>query len=329
MNTNKGTILLAMKTGSWPEGEKRLRDAGDGRKVLLTTDAAEMEEVAAEVEIAMGDVPPSLFPKMPNLKWVQLWSAGADNLRRFPETAGLPFLLTTTSGMHRRQLTEHIFALILAWCRRLPAAFDAQKRGVWEKGTPADMVSLDGKTMLILGYGEIGEQTAIAALAFGMKVIGLRRQLAVDERTAVAEKLGVRLESAAKLTELLLDADFVVNILPHTDETERSFGAVQFAAMKKSAVYVNVGRGQTTDEAALVEALQKKRIAGALLDVTAEEPLPASSPLWRMDNVILTAHYAGFHPEYNNLALEIALENLSRYIAGKPLKNLVDRSLGY
>jgi phosphoglycerate dehydrogenase-like enzyme len=178
--------------------------------------------------------------------------------------------------------------------------------------------------MLILGYGAIGEQTARTAQVFGMQVIGLRRRIAES-----STEQGIRLEPAGKLRELLPQADVVVNILPHTQDTVNLFGKAEFAAMKKTALYVNVGRGATTDEEAMIGALKNKTIAGALLDVTQKEPLPQDSPLWDMENLILTSHYGGMHPDYSALALELMLENLGRYIRGEPLKNLVDKNVGY
>jgi phosphoglycerate dehydrogenase-like enzyme len=186
------------------------------------------------------------------------------------------------------------------------------------------LAALNGKTMLIAGFGAIGGTIARIARAFGMEVTGLRRRPA---KGGAAD--GVRLEEASRLRDFLPQADYVVNILPSTPDTQHSFGAAEFGLMKNSALYINVGRGATTDEAALVEALGAKRIAGALLDVTEIEPLPADSPLWTMDNVIITGHYAGCHPEYGRMAMEVTLDNLERYKRGEPLKNLVDKIKGY
>jgi phosphoglycerate dehydrogenase-like enzyme len=121
----------------------------------------------------------------------------------------------------------------------------------------------------------------------------------------------------------------VVNILPSTADTRHYVGEAEFSRIKSGAVYINAGRGANTDEAALIRALASKRIAAALLDVTEQEPLPADSPLWDMENVILTSHYAGRHAEYSRMALDVALENLGRYVRGEPLKNLVDKRKGY
>jgi phosphoglycerate dehydrogenase-like enzyme len=320
----KGMILVSLTPDRLlPHTAELLRETGENRQVLITMDTAEIEPFLDRIEIGMGDVPFILLSRMPHLQWVQLWSAGADILQRFPELKDKPFRLTTTSGIHGQQLTEHTFGMILAWNRAFPAAFAAQKRREWLATEDQSLAVLTGKTMLILGYGAIGEQIARTALVFGMKATGLRRNPAKSRAPE-----GIRLESSEKLRDLLPQADYVVNILPATPDTRHYFGEAEFGRMKPEALYINVGRGATTDETALINALESKQIAGALLDVTEQEPLPAASPLWSMDNVILTSHYAGRHPEYGRLALEAALENLGRYVRGEPLKNLVDKNKG-
>jgi phosphoglycerate dehydrogenase-like enzyme len=221
-------------------------------------------------------------------------------------------------------MAEHLFSLILAWNRSLPAALEARKKHEWLHFSGHKVSILTDKTMLIMGYGAIGEAVARIALAFGMKVIALRRTVSKG-----ASLPGLRLESALRLGDFLPVSDYVVNILPSTDDTFHSFGRKEFSLMKQSAIYANIGRGATTDEAALIEALLSHRIAGALLDVTEVEPLPPDSPLWDLDNVLLTGHYAGMHPEYGRLALETALDNLRRYVRGESPRNLIDKERGY
>lgn len=324
--SDKGIIVLCLPPGRVsPQAVEKLRAGGAGREVFVSAEKKDVEPLVDRIEIGFGDVPFSLISRMPRLQWVQLWSAGADWLQQYPELKGLPFKLTTTSGMHRQTITEHIFGLLLSWNRRLPRAFAWQSRHEWRKVPMGEIAVLEGKTMLILGYGAIGAKTAQAALAFGMTVIGVRRKGPPVPR----EENGVKVVSSAKLRDQLPAADVVVNILPLTGETANSFGAAEFAAMKKTALYINIGRGATTDQGALLEALKTKAIAGALLDVTDPEPLPEDSPLWDMDNVILTGHYGGFHPNYDDIALNIALDNLGRYVRKEPLLNLVDKSAGY
>jgi phosphoglycerate dehydrogenase-like enzyme len=325
MENKKSVILLSLHSSRlFPEFKGQLEAAGKGREVLVSRDKAEIEPFLDRIEIGLGDVPFDLLGRMPNLKWLQLWSAGADFLLRFPEAIKLPFRLTISTGIHGQQLTEHLFALLLSWNRCLPPVFAAQKEHKWLIIKDRQLDYLLGKTMLILGYGAIGAVMAKAALGFGMKVIGLRRN---PSKGGGME--GVRLEDSAKLHDFLPQADYVVNILPATPDTRHYIGAAEFSLMKNSALYINIGRGATNDEAALCEALSSKRIAGAMLDVMETEPLPADSPLWNLDNVLLTGHYAGCHPEYSRMAMAIALENLDHYNKGEALKNLVDKNKGY
>lgn len=232
-------------------------------------------------------------------------------------------MISTASGIHGQQMTEHLFGMLFAWNRRLKDSFEAQKRHEWVQFKHEDMSVLSGKTMLILGYGTIGEQVAAAARVFGMQVTGLRRS---PEKTLGQS---VNVLSYSNLNEQLPLADVVVNILPYTPETKAVFGMEQFNLMKKSALFANIGRGATVDEAAMIQTLQGKCIAGALLDVASQEPLPASSPLWDLENVMLTSHYSGFHPRYNEMAFDLFIENLTRYIKGEVPKNLVDKQKGY
>ncbi|MDR1411147.1 MAG: D-2-hydroxyacid dehydrogenase [Spirochaetaceae bacterium] len=330
-SSSKGILLVAesihnirMNTAAELIGDA-LRKAGANLEILVTRDKAEAEKVLDRIEIAFGDIPFELIPKMPNLRWLQLWSAGADILQAIPELKTLPFSMTTTSGIHGQQIAEHVFALILTRARKMERAFRNQGGHVWNRPKMGEMSTLKGKAMLILGYGVIGEKVARAALAFGMKVSGLRRR--AGELTT--DKLGVTVMPAAQLYEALGQADYVVNILPHTADTEYRLGKKEFDSFKPQAVYVNVGRGKTTCETALAEALRTGRLAAALLDVTETEPLPGDSPLWDMENVLITPHYAGFHEDYNGLAMDIALENLGRYLRGETLRNLVDKGAGY
>jgi phosphoglycerate dehydrogenase-like enzyme len=331
MKQEKGLILVTLTPDrALPDFADKLSLIGGGREVLITSDRGEMEKVLDKVEILIGFIPWNLLVRLPRLAWVQLWSAGADGLMRHPEVKKLPLKMTNVSGMHALQISEHIFGMILAWNRRFPEIFAAQSRREWVKPDGAALSVLSGKTMLILGYGAIGKQTARIGIAFGMKIIGLRRRVpAAGDAPDPDSEAGVRVEGASKLRELLPGADFVVNILPLTEDTKHIIGKAEFEAMKESALYINVGRGATTDEAALIKALETKSIGGALLDVTETEPLPPDSPLWNFGCVILSGHYAGLCSDYSAVAQEITLDNLGRYVRGDPLKNLVNMDAGY
>jgi phosphoglycerate dehydrogenase-like enzyme len=157
-----------------------------------------------------------------------------------------------------------------------------------------------------------------------MRVVGVRKH--PDQ---AAKAAGRRVEGIDKLPELLGMADVVVNVLPYTKETVRFFGRKEFELMKRTALFANMGRGITVDENALIEALSAKRIAGAVSDVSTVEPLPADSPLWDADNFLLTSHYSGFHPKYDDMAFDVFIDNLGRYVRGEPLRNIVDKAAGY
>jgi phosphoglycerate dehydrogenase-like enzyme len=266
---------------------------------------------------------PTLLARMPNLRWYQQWGAGADWLMRHPEIAGRDFVITNASGVHAIQISEHILALMLALARRLPQACRAQLRGEWQRQEHERLFELAGKTMVLIGVGAIGARTAALAAALDVRVIGVRRN-AGEPIPGVARMVGPE-----RLLEVLPLADFVVLTIPLTPETRHMIGERELRAMKPSAHIFNIGRGGTIDEAALIRALRAGWIAGAGLDVFEKEPLPADSPLWQMENVLITAHYAGATPHYNERAMTLFLDNLRRYRAGEPLRNVVDKQLGY
>jgi len=247
----------------------------------------------------------------------QQWGAGADWLLRYPEVRNRGFILTNASGVHAIQITEHILSLLLAFARRIHHAVQAQACHEWLRLTNQDVFELWGKTILLIGVGAIGARTAQVARALGMRVLGIRRD-PVDAMYAPQQ-----------LLQVLPEADFVVLTVPLTDETRGMIGEPELEAIKPTAYVVNIGRGGTIRQDALIRALREGRIAGAGLDVFDPEPLPAESPLWDMENVIVTAHYAGLTPHYEQRALDIFVDNLERYVTGRPLRNVVDKELGY
>lgn len=291
--------------------------------LLVSEDKAEIEQAVGQIEIAARRFPYDLLPKATRLRWYQQWGAGVDWLMRYPQVAEMDFVLTNASGVHPIQITEHIFALLLAFARGLPRAVQAQTCSEWDRAEGGNIFELYGKTMLLVGVGAIGERTAEIAVALGMRVIGIRRNF---NQTAphVEAMFG-----PDRLLDLLPEADFVVLTIPFTQETKKLFSEREFHAMKPTAYIINIGRGGTIDEEALVEAINEGKIAGAGLDVFEKEPLPSNSPLWTTPNVIITAHYAGRTPHYEERARAIFLDNLERYTAGQPLRNVVDKKLGY
>lgn len=291
-------------------------------------------------EVLYCFTPPVSLAQAPNLKWVQLHLAGVNALYDHPLYASdIP--LTTASGVHATAVAEYTMTVMLAHSRRVPRVLEWQERGTWppderrwELFVPA---AVRGATIGIIGYGSIGREVARLAKAFGMRVSVTKRDPGQRADTGYflpntgdpAGELPDAWYPPERLPDLLAEADYVVNCLPMTPATAGTLGAAQLAAMKPSAYLVNVGRGGTVDESALAAALRDGRIAGAALDVFAEEPPPPSSPLWGLPNVLLSPHVSGFTPDYDERCTELFIQNLRRYQRGEPLLNLVDRRLGY
>ena len=298
------------------------RMAADYR-VVITLDHDKVDALLPDIEIVVGDFPRELLHEAPKLRWWQQWYAGVDWLLSHPEAAALDFTLTNMSGLHAIPITEHIFAMLLGFARDLPNVVRAQQRKEWIRHDRDDVFELAGQTMVLIGVGGIGSHTAQVANALGMRVIAVRRRPA-QQVPGIERTVGID-----QLHDVLPQADFVVNTLPLTGETQQLIGEAELRAMKTTAYLVNIGRGSTMDEEALIRALQEGWIAGAGLDVFASEPLPPDSPLWEMDNVIVSPHYAGQTNHYDERAIEIFLDNLDRYLSGEPLINVVDKRLGY
>ena len=333
-------LLLAFKEGDiGAQHQAKIRQLAPNFDLVQTTDEAKIAAMIEEIEIAVGQFPPQLLAKAKNLRWFQQWSAGADWLLDHPEVQTMDFVLTSASGVHAIPISEHIFAFLLAFARNLPQAWHAQQERVWMKEqnqerrktakediatySRRDMVELAGKTMLLIGIGEIGERTAQIARALEMGIIGVRNNPDHDT-PGVSQMVG-----PDELVSVLPKADVIISTVPLTAETHHMLNQAAFDAMKQGAYLINIGRGGTVDQEALVDALRSGKLAGAGLDVFEEEPLPADSPLWAMDNVLLTPHASGATPQYNERAFAIFLDNLQRYQAGAELRNVVDKSKGY
>jgi phosphoglycerate dehydrogenase-like enzyme len=303
--------------------KEAIQGAAAGFELLYSRDQAEVKARLPEIEIAVGSFPRDLLLQAPKLRWFQQWGAGADWLLKHPELAEKDFTLTNVSGIHAVPISEHIFAFLLSFARSFPRAMRDQLSSSWSQREQQPAFELAGKTMLLLGTGAIGGRTAKLAQAFDMRVVGVRRNpdkgvAHIDEMVALSE-----------LIRVLPEADFVVLTLPLTRDTHHLIGEAELRALKPEAILVNIGRGGLVDEGALVRALQEGWIAGAGLDVFETEPLPSESPLWGLENVIITPHTSGDTPHYDERALQIFLENLRRYRAGEPLTHVVDKSLGY
>jgi len=278
----------------------------------------------AELHAALtraGEGPDSLQEAAPRLRWVQLTSAGADRLlgSGFSEQG---VRVTTVSGLHATPIGEFVLCAMLMFAKGAPTSMRAQVRHEWARFAPTE---LRGKTVGVVGMGNIGREVGRLARAFGCRVVGTTRSASERETTPD----GYEVLPAAELRRLLGESDYVVLSVPLTEETRGMIDEAELHAMKPTAVLVNIARGAVVVEQALARALRDGWIAGAALDVFEKEPLPAESPFWDMENVILTPHISGGTEIYNERAVAIFTDNLRRYLAGEPLRNVVDPARGY
>ena len=285
----------------------------------------------------------NVFPKpeqAPNLRWVQLYSAGINHVVNEPIISADSLEVTTASGIHATPMSEFSLAMMLAFSYKLPKMleFQGQARWVADRDSIFSPTPLRGQTLGIVGYGNIGRELARAADALGMKVLATKRDVmhpADDDSYHEAGtgdpdgEIPLRLYPPQALASMARECDFLVITTPLTDATRHMVDATVLKAMKKTAVLINVARGAVVDEAALIDALQAHRIGGAALDVFEQEPLPSDSPLWKLDNVILSAHISGSMIDYDDRAAALFAENLERYLDGQPLLNRVQRERGY
>jgi phosphoglycerate dehydrogenase-like enzyme len=290
--------------------DERFRARGSGVKSFEVRDpealAARIGE--ADVLVVSGLWQNALLERAGKLRYVQSIGAGTDQFPR-DELAKRGIRLASARGVNYRAVSEHAMALILALARRLPEARDNQAKRHW-RGMIGDLAGredeLGGKTLVVVGLGQIGGRLAELAKAFDMRVIGLRRNPGAGKGAADSAR------AMADLAAVLPEADYVALCCPLTSETENLIDRAALGRMKPSSCLINVARGRVVDEAALVEALGGRRIAGAGIDVTVEEPLPRTSPLWEMPQVLITPHTAGETRRYEDNVIEILEENLTR-----------------
>jgi phosphoglycerate dehydrogenase-like enzyme len=322
-----------------PERLARIRAAADRMEVVNAADEAEAGHAIADADAFFGKLTPRLLAAARRLRWVQTPTASLEHYL-FPELVAHPCVLTNMRGLFSDVIADQVFGYLLCFARNLHVYIRNQLRARWEPvGGEAERASfaagpgtvgaidrthhgLAGATLGVVGLGGIGTEVARRGLAFGMRV------LAVDPvRDRPPD--GVALGRPDRLPNLLAESDYVVIAAPHTPETEKLLRRPQFQQMKRSAYLVNVGRGAIVDLADLTAALRAGEIAGAGLDVFETEPLPADHPLWQMPNVILTPHVAGFAPCIAGRHLEVLLDNLRRFQAGEPLRNVADKARWY
>lgn len=262
-----------------------------------------------------------IWQMAPRVRWVHTLSAGLDGLL-FPALVESPVPLTNARGVFSGILAEFVIGAVLFFAKGFRRLVLSQIARKWEQ---FDIVEIRGQTLGLVGYGDIGRAVASRAHALGMKVVALRRrpELSRDDPYLA------HVFPADGRREMLAQSDYVVVVTPLTDESRGMIGEAEFEAMKPNAVLINVGRGPVVNEQALIRALQQGRIRGAALDVFDTEPLPASHPFYNLDNVLLSPHSADHTPEWKERTMRVFLENFERFRRGEPLRNVVNKKLGY
>jgi len=288
---------------------------------VTVSDVEHAGELIAETDILVAwgwtDIRP-LYLAAPRLKWVHALSAGVEGLI-CPEIQASDIILTNSKGIHGIPVSEHVFSLMLAFTRGLNLLIRRQLDKKWERVTTDE---IHEKTIGIVGLGSIGREIAKKAKGLGMEVVATKQEM-------TTEIFVDKLYKPEQLHEMLAVCDFVVVALPLTEKTAGLFTLEEFKAMKPTAYFFNIARGAIVREADLAKALQLGIIKGAGLDVFEAEPLPADSPLWSMDNVIITPHLAAISPCYLDRAVKLFVDNLTRYTQNREMFNIVDKKKGY
>jgi phosphoglycerate dehydrogenase-like enzyme len=318
--TNRAHVLL------WTDQSaaylNAIKAAGLSDRVAVDTlsrkEKPSADQLARTEALMAGAVPAGLLPKMPKLRWAQAMSAGVEGWLALPDLpAGLT--LTCARGTHTESMPENIVGALFHVAKPYAQAVENQKGAKWVHTVAQP---LTGKTLGILGLGAIAQEVARIAAALGMRVIGTRRRPA--PMANVAEVL-----PRERIDEVLARSDFVLLLLPATPETDNLIDARRLATMKPTAWLLNFGRGHLIKDDDLIAAVKAKKIAGAMLDVFRQEPLPAGHPFWTTEGIIVLPHIGGPHPERDRFVARLFVDNLGRFLDGAALKEVVDRAAGY
>jgi phosphoglycerate dehydrogenase-like enzyme len=314
-------VMLSPQTAIYRGWAERLRADVPGIEVVVAEDDGQAMPALAGADAAFGYMQPAHLAACQRLRLLQAPQAAPPAGFYFPALVAHPAVVTNFREIFNDHIGAHIMAFVLAFARGLHVYLPQQQKRIWAK-PPEDegVVHLPDATMLIVGLGGIGAEAARLASAFGMTVI------ATDVRRAEKPEGVAELHRADELDALLPRADFVVLTVPHTPATERFFGRAKFQAMRRSAFFINIGRGMTTRLDDLVAALDAKEIAGAALDVYEIEPLPADHALWTMPGVLLTPHMAGYGPHLWDRRYAILRDNCLALSSGGAFRNVVDKA---
>jgi len=318
--TNRAHVLLW--TDSTAAYLDAIKAAGLADRVAIDTlprkDKPSAEQLARTEALMAGAVPAGLLPKMAKLRWAQAMSAGVEGWLALPDLpAGLT--LTCARGTHTESMPENIVGALFHVAKPYSTAVENQKSAKWVHTVAQP---LTGRTLGILGLGAIGQEVARIVSTLGMRVIGTRRRPA--PMANVAEIL-----PPDRTDEVLSRSDFVLLLLPATPDTDNLIDAKRLAKMKPTAWLLNFGRGHLIKDDDLIAAVKARKIAGAMLDVFRQEPLPAEHPFWTTDGIVVLPHIGGPHPERDRFVARLFVDNLGRFLDGAPLKDVVDRAAGY
>jgi phosphoglycerate dehydrogenase-like enzyme len=314
-------LMLPPQTATTREWGARLQAALPEIDIVVAEDLAAAERAIGTAEAAFGTISPELLRRARRLRWLQAPQAAPPAGYYYPELVAHPVAITNFREIYNDHIGAHVMAFVLAFARGFDRYIPQQLRREWKKPAQNEgVVYLPEATALVVGVGGIGSEVARLCSAFGIRVVG------VDERRREAPPGVAELHRADELDTLLPRADFVILTVPHTPETEGFINRTRLQQMKKTAFFINIGRGRTTRLDDLAAAIEAGEIAGAGLDVFEEEPLPADHRLWTLPGVLLTPHIAGYGPYLDERRYDVVLDNCRRFFAGRPLRNLVDKA---
>ena len=307
-----------------PELLNDLQSASPKARIVSVAPDAVMKEIA-DADAFIGTVRPEHVRAGKNLKWVQVMSAGVENVLHKSGGNDLRdsnIVLTNNQIVQGPEIADHALAMLLYFTRKLNVFAANRLTETWQ-ARPFGGIELRGRTAVVIGVGGIGQQIALRSFGFGMNVIG------VDPEDIPFSPFVQKVVKPDQLNEVLPEADVVFVSAPHTPESHKMMGPQQFELMRKGSYFIAVSRGGLYDLNALVKALDSKQLAGAGVDVTDPEPLPKGHPLWKFDNAIITPHIAGRSDKDNARMVGTIKENIRRFVDGKPLINVVDKKKGY
>lgn len=312
-------VIWPQRSAEWVAA---IREAAGEMPVVAPGDEAAACAAAPDAEGWIGRLTPELLEHAPRLRWQQSPSISLESVV-FPDLAASDVILTNMRDIYNDHIATHVLALLLAHCRDLPRLLRHQLAHDWVSADQVAVLDPADLTIVVLGLGGIGAEVTRRLAPFGPTIIG------VDPKVTTAPPDVADLFTPDRLPGLLPRADVVIICAPQTPETTGLFDEAMFRRMQPTAFFINIGRGKIVELAALERALAEGWIAGAALDVFETEPLPPASPLWDMEQVIITPHSAGYGPHTDERRLRVVLENVRRFVAGQPLVNVTDKTRWY